>query len=135
MRIDEGGGSASPTPETQIEDIAAGVRDFAGAAGSGFFVSERGGQAMLEVLASFRQDLATVRQDMANFKQEPLLGTTPGAQRVAPHVQKSADSLDFVMKGLNNVLNDLETGLRKAMKSYQTGDTGNAQTVKDAYNA
>lgn len=135
MRIDEGGGTASPDPVDQISDVAAGVQAFAGAAGSGFFVSERGGQAMVDVIAFFRQDLATVRQDMANFKQAPLLGTTPGAQRVAPHVQRSADTLDFVVNGFNNILDDLETGLKKAMKNYQAGDTGNAQIVKDAYNA
>lgn len=135
MRIDEGG-SASPEPmDQQISDVAAGVQAFAGAAGSGFFVSDRAGQPMVEAVASFRDKLRYVQQDMINAKQAPLLGTTPGAQRVAPHVQKSAESLDFVVRGLKGILDELENGLKKAMKSYQTGDTGSAQTVRDAYNA
>jgi hypothetical protein len=143
MNYDESGSMA---PSDLVQDraesmvdafsgVGAGVASWASAAGKGFFISERGGQAMLEAVVSFRDKLVSMQQDMASLKQAPQLGNTPGAQLVGPHVQRSADSLDRVVRGLKGVMNDLETGIRKAMATYESADKGSAQTVKGADDA
>ena len=123
MYIDEGSGAA-------LAPIGKSMADFASSAAAGqFAVNQSGGDALLQAITTMMTWVDERAADLYLLEQEPMLGSSHGAEAMKPYVLNVAtDKQGFITQlvQFRQSLAKAEEGIRTAMANYQQTDQNNA---------
>lgn len=127
MQVADGGGGAIGSAIGQ--SIFDSMNSFANSAASGAFeVSAEGGDALIKAITEFQDWVNSEIRTVDRLAQERMLGTTNGAQVIAPFVQTVAtDGQGFAtqLKALAQSLEKAKEGIQKAMENYRATEEAN----------
>lgn len=124
-----------PNNVQQAQQQAKGAKQFRALAESnGFGVTQEGFDALIKPIHNGQDMMLQVRQHVQVIKRGMKLGDAPVAKAVmdADHKVAAGDpsSLDAVMTLYTQTLDDIEAGLKQALKNYQTGEDNNEHALK-----
>lgn len=131
MQIADGGGGAigSAIGSSIGQSIFDSMNTFASSAASGAFeVSAEGGKALLEAIEEFQKWVDDQAGDIDVIAQRRMLGSSNGAQVMAPFAQQVAvdgQGYGTQLKALQLSLNKAKEGIETAMKKYQETEQAN----------
>ncbi|RSM61612.1 hypothetical protein DMH04_54070 [Kibdelosporangium aridum] len=115
----------SPAPPKSLVEVASA---------GGFLLTEEGGQPIIDAIAKVRKELDAHRKTLDQIDREPYLSNTPGGKFVSEHARLVAagdeQSLREVLVQVEQVLDDLESGLSTAMDSYQHVELANGGLIE-----
>jgi hypothetical protein len=116
----------------QAQQAAQGLKD---AASSGKIrITEAGFNALMQALNDCETHLMQLKHSVTVVAQEPALGSSDYAKKVAAHVQKGGTGLtqsaDAVADQLSAILDTTRDALNQARKAYQENEHGNVQVLK-----
>jgi hypothetical protein len=118
-------GKAVPAPPKTLVEAASG---------GGFMVTEEGGRPIIDAIGKVRAELESHRKTLQQIDREPYLSNTPGGKFVAGHDRLVAagdeQSLREVLTQVEQVLDDLEAGIGRAMDSYVTADEAGSGLIE-----
>ena len=102
---------------------------YAAAAQGSFWISQEGGQAMVNVIRDFLQDMDRHERKLEPIQHKPPLGQLAGGRVMSPFMMKVAmDENGFMLRfsELRTVLIKTRDALQQAMVNYQQHDAENA---------
>lgn len=116
----------------QAQQAAQGLKN---AASSGQIrITDNGFKILTDALNQCEDHLLELKGNLNFITEAPRLGSSPYAETVAEHVQKSAtglpNSADSVFQQFAEVLNTTRDALNQARKSYQDNEHGNVRVLK-----
>jgi hypothetical protein len=130
MYIDDGGGSSAPT-----QSIMDSMNAFAQtAAAGGFEVSQQGGDALIGAIDDFLQWVADNSDRVVALQQARKLGTSSGAQTMAPFLQEVVmDNQGFATQllALRDSLVKAREGIVTAMGNYRRTEEAATASFKN----
>jgi hypothetical protein len=135
MQMADGGGGGAAIGSSIGQSIFDSMNSFAStAAAGGFEVSSEGGKALLDAIENFQMwvDNQAARIDMIG--QQRKLGTSNGAQVMAPYTQQVAtdgEGYGTQLKALQISLNKAKEGIEKAMQNYAETEQANQAKSKN----
>ena len=124
-----GDGAMSPQALEQARQAAQGLKD--SAASGGFKISENAIPDLMKALNDADNQINGATQSVQNIQQAPKLGSSPYADQVASHTQKSGTgdrSASMVLEQFKEVLQLTRDALNLASKNYADNESGNVQT-------
>lgn len=124
MYLDDSGGSASSGGS--LWDSMQGF--FNSAANGEIEVSESAGQAMLDVIKRFKNEMVDQTDNLTTISTQPPLGRLKGGEVMAPFmVQVATDENGFVTRfnELRESLTKAEEAIRKSMENYRATEEAN----------
>ena len=105
----------------QSAQIEASAQQLAGNAGSGFHIEPEAAATLVKSCMTALDELNGLRPHVLTVSQAPKLGTTPGAQVVAPFTQQvatDAEGISVAITNLTNTLQDMIAAYKKASTNY-----------------
>jgi hypothetical protein len=134
MQMADGGGGGGAAIGSAASSIFDSMATFAKTAASGGFeVSAEGGKALLETIENFQKWVDDQASNIDGIAQQRKLGSSNGAQVMAPFTQQVAtDGQGFgtQLKALQISLNEAKKGIEKAMANY--AETEHANQLKSS---
>jgi hypothetical protein len=123
------------SPGTDVTSFSAGAdKLLAAAKGGGFAVNDEGGQAYLNALEEFRQELEAASNDLSLLKRAPQLGNGPYADHVAMFTAEVFDgddrSLLPVIDKLKQQIDKVNEAFEIAKKNYNQADSEHDQKIR-----
>jgi hypothetical protein len=126
------GGSATAAHEfaTQVQGWANSAKTMKVAAeAGGFAVDPESGQAYVDAYNFALNKIRDLRSDLSHIVQRYQLGTTPGAQKIAPWNLQVAQELEAAFNQLQTVYTNARDAYAQAMKNYQQTEHGAAVSL------
>jgi hypothetical protein len=121
------GGGPNPASLAQVGQFSAGAdKLLASAKSGGFAINEEGGQAYLNALEDFRQQLTEVQTDLSALVYGPKLGSGAYADEVSQFVTRvfngDEQALLPIINQLQQQIDKVNEAFNLAKKNYKQGD-------------
>lgn len=129
------GGSAMAAHQfaTQVQGWANSSAAMKAAAESGgFAVDPEGGHAYVDAYNFALDKLRELRTDLSHIVLRYQLGTSPGAQKIAPWNLQVAQELEAAFNQLSTVYTNARDAYAQAMNNYQQTEHGAAASLHNS---